>query len=316
MLANPSSLLGRFAGERPAGPGWLREALAIEPERSSFDSDGTAIELLTWGEVGKPGLLFLHGNAAHADWWRFTAPFFANDFRCAALSWSGMGGSGWRKSYTIELFAREALGAIVAGKLDRANALPTLVGHSFGGLPLLHIAARASERIGAGILVDSAPPPRDRPVPSWVTSGASPPRYATLADALARYRFAPPQDAELPAIVDFLARGSLHHVPATNADPGGWTWRFDPALWTRLERTELTPLIALANVPMGLIRGERSALVTQQRIEDVARQLPRCRFVAAVPEAGHHIMVDQPLALIAALRLGLSVMATELTGTV
>jgi hypothetical protein len=33
--------------------------------------------------------LLLHGNGAHADWWSFIAPYLANNFRVAAMSWSG-----------------------------------------------------------------------------------------------------------------------------------------------------------------------------------------------------------------------------------
>src|SRR5580698_7795283 len=85
-------LLARFGGERPPAETWFHEALAIEPERSQFDLQGATIELLTWGRIGDPGLLFLHGGGAHADWWSFIAPFFHERFRCAAFSWSGMGG--------------------------------------------------------------------------------------------------------------------------------------------------------------------------------------------------------------------------------
>ena len=73
------TLLGRFDGENPPAARWFAAAIAREPERSTYEVDGAAIELLTWGDVGKPGLLFLHGNAAHADWWSFIAPLFADD---------------------------------------------------------------------------------------------------------------------------------------------------------------------------------------------------------------------------------------------
>jgi hypothetical protein len=86
----PVSLLGPFNGEKPPAPAWFEAAIGVGPERSRIPVEGAEIELLTWGEVGKPGLLFLHGNGAHADWWSFIAPFFAKDWRCAAISWSGM----------------------------------------------------------------------------------------------------------------------------------------------------------------------------------------------------------------------------------
>src|SRR3546814_6071614 len=62
----------------------------LAPERGTCEVSGTAIETLAWGERGKPGLLFLHGNGGHADWWRFIAPFFASDWRVGAISWSGI----------------------------------------------------------------------------------------------------------------------------------------------------------------------------------------------------------------------------------
>jgi len=100
--------LAAFNGEKPPAPPWFDAALADAPERSFFDFEGASIELLTWGEIGKPGLLLLHGNGASADWWTFIAPFFAQDWRVAAFSWSGMGRSDWRETYTAERFAQES----------------------------------------------------------------------------------------------------------------------------------------------------------------------------------------------------------------
>src|SRR3712207_9584205 len=67
---------------------------------------------------GKPGLLFLHGNGAHADWWSFIAPFFADTHRVAALSWSGMGGSDHRERYSIDGFVAEAFGVAEAERSE------------------------------------------------------------------------------------------------------------------------------------------------------------------------------------------------------
>ena len=99
-LSAPASLLAPFQGAPPPTPAWFDAAIAQAPERTMITVEGANIELLTWGEVGKPGLLLLHGNGAHADWWSFIAPFFAKDWRVAAISWSGMGGSDWRPAST------------------------------------------------------------------------------------------------------------------------------------------------------------------------------------------------------------------------
>ena len=127
----------------PPRAAWFAEAIAHEPERSTFEVEGAQIELLTWGERGKPGLLFLHGNAAHADWWSFIAPQFADTHRCAAISWSGMGRSDWRAAYNIPTFAREAIAAIEVAGLAASGMPPVVVAHSFGGFPTLRLIRAA-----------------------------------------------------------------------------------------------------------------------------------------------------------------------------
>ncbi|TKD51565.1 alpha/beta fold hydrolase [Sphingomonas baiyangensis] len=294
--------LARFEGAPPPRSPWLADTLAMSPERTRFACEGAGIELLTWGEAGKPGLLFLHGNGAHADWWSFIAPAFAASHRCAAISWSGMGGSDWRDGYSIEGYARELLGTIDAAGLDQAGP-PIVVGHSFGGIPLMYAAVHHGNRIGGGIMVDSFVPPRERPAPDWAVSGKAPPRYASEAAIVARYRFAPPQDSAHPDIVDHLARGSVR-VAADGS--GEWMWRFDPRMWATLDRSGADPLVERAGVPFGILHGELSALVSADHAERLAARLPDCRFVAAIPRARHHIMVDEPIALIAALRVGIA----------
>ena len=302
------SLLGRFNGARPPAAKWFTTALSNEPERSSFDSDGASIELLTWGELGKPGLLFLHGNGAHADWWSFIAPYFAADYRCAAISWSGMGGSGWRESYTIAQFADEALRAIEVAGLDRSAVKPIIIAHSFGGVPLIHIGARSPDRIAGGIMVDSFVPPPDRR-PNWTSRGAPTRRYATLVEALARYRLAPEQDSQWPEIVDHIARGSLRYVERDENGSAGWTWRFDPQLWANMDRTGADKLVDHVAVPVALIFGEDSLLVRAETADAMRARLPNCPIAIAIPHAHHHIMVDQPIALISSLRIAAQAIA-------
>src|SRR5579859_7133931 len=126
-----ASPLAPFAGAKPPAPAWFEAALAKAPERSLVTVDGARIELLTWGKRGKPGLIFVHGNSAHADWWSFIAPFFADDFRVAALSLSGMGASDWRELYSFDLFAEEIFACAKAAGLYEAEAKPVYIGHSF-----------------------------------------------------------------------------------------------------------------------------------------------------------------------------------------
>lgn len=90
-------------------PSWFTQAIAVEPEVRAIEVQGTRIEYLRWGNPEKPGLLLSHGNGAHARWWSFIAPFLAREYSVAAVNTSGMGDSGWRDKYTIEIFAEEQI---------------------------------------------------------------------------------------------------------------------------------------------------------------------------------------------------------------
>lgn len=291
-------LIAHFRGERPSAPDWFEAALGHEPERSVFTSDGADIELLTWGAVGKPGLLFLHGNGAHADWWSMIAPFFAADWRCAAISWSGMGRSGWRADgYTVDTFAQEAKDAIVAAKLDIAGP-PIVIGHSMGGL--VGVTATADNPdIGGLMLVDTPLGLSDKKlegIRDGVPKAANERRpFASLADGLARFRFSPPQSCANDYIVDHIARGALVE------DDGQWFWRFDPRRVGMRKDPQDLPIGRVA-CPMAYLYGDRSALVDAESLAITLPKFPAGTPIVEIPDAAHHVLLDQPLALVAALR--------------
>jgi pimeloyl-ACP methyl ester carboxylesterase len=295
--------LAPFMGEVPEASAWFTWALAQDPQRSSVNVEGARIETLVWGEAGRPGLLFLHGHGAHADWYSFIAPFFADRYRVAAPSWSGMGASDWRESYSGEQFGREAFAVAAATGLFEASSPPVIVGHSFGGRIAIGLAADHGEKFAAAIIVD--PPvlapenlkekkmPRRAPRPHHV--------YPTLAAALARFRLAPVQPCDNFFILDHIARLSLRKVPGAAGEGSGWSWRFDPALWSQLKHRNPMPLIRAARCPLALVRGGRSRLMQRGDAAHMMAALPEGAPYVEVPEAGHHVMLDQPLAFVAAI---------------
>src|SRR5947199_7146942 len=146
IVGDRKNLLAGFGGRKPPAPEWFEHAIADAPERTFVDVRGAAIETLTWGQRGKPGVLFLHGNGANADWWSFIAPFLADDYRVAAMSFSGMGGSGWRDRYNYDLYGTEALEVAEATGLFDANTGPVIIGHSFGAFITSGVIARGGKR--------------------------------------------------------------------------------------------------------------------------------------------------------------------------
>ncbi|WP_188609649.1 alpha/beta fold hydrolase [Chelatococcus reniformis] len=293
-------LAERDSGGPPA-PDWFTAALARAPERILVPVADARIETLIWGERGRPGLLFLHGNGAHADWWSFIAPFFADDYRVAAMSWSGMGGSDRRPHYTLDLFVQEILEvAQAAGLFDQG--LPTVVGHSFGGTPLIACAARHGERLKAAVVVDT--PIMSPQVRRERRARRGEPReprahqiYPTLEAALARFRFQPPQPCEHPYIADHIGRTSLRQQPC-----GGYSWRFDPFMWKDYRRGNPTIDLPGVRCPVALMYGEKSSFLDDGIVDYTRSIAPPGTPIMMIAEAHHHIMVDQPLAFVSSLR--------------
>ena len=301
-LAAPLAALG---GSEPERPRWFRDALAHEPQRHWHTVHGARIETLAWGERGHPGLLLLHGKMAHAQWWSFIAPFFAATHRVVALSFGGMGGSDWRASYSAPAMAGEALAVAQAEGLFDAAMPPVIVGHSFGGFVSLHCAQAHGARLGGVFALDMPLMSREqraaRTRPGLRQFTPRPTKaYPSLAAALARFRFAPEQPCENLYIADHIARTSLKPVQAEDGSPA-WTWRFDPQV-APVGPGDAALALREAGCQVAIGWGSESALVTPEVAAYVCElagpQAPRIE----IPAARHHVMVDQPLALVSALR--------------
>lgn len=300
------ALLAHLNGARPPAPAWFTNAMQQPPERGAVNVAGCAIETLAWGRVGDPGLLLIHGNTAHADWWSFLAPLFATTHRVAAFSLSGMGGSGWRDAYTLELYVKETFAAAEACGLFASPIKPVFVGHSFGCFPLLSAAAAQGERLRAIVALDMPVFSKEQRV-ARAQSGDGPRRerrsarlYASLEEALGRFRFLPPQECVNLYLVDHIARTSLKHV---RSDAGeGWMWKFAPNLFEGYRMSNPVKDLAALRCPIAVMRGARSKLVDPQAFAYQKSVVPGCTPFVEIPEAEHHLMIDQPLAFVAALQ--------------
>lgn len=281
----------------PSPPAWFSKALAVPFKAFWVEADGIQIEARSWGDPGKPGLLLVHGSAAHLGWWSFLAPFFAEDFHIATFSLSGMGNSGWRKTYSVAGFAREIWAVADAAGITAGPVPPIVVAHSMGGLPTIHSSAVLGKPMRAAVLVDVALP----------GPGVEPPAYSghrlypTLEAALARFRLAPPQPCENRWIAEYLGRMAVKQVQGPDGQQA-WTWKFDAALWNQIELGDIWGGFETMRSPLAIIRGELSQ-ITGGPAEKVAKaRAPAGTPFITIPESHHHVMVDQPMALVAALR--------------
>ncbi len=282
-------------------PEWFTRAIESKREDGEVIVDDCKIHFAAWGDVGKPGIIMIHGSNAHLEWWRFVAPFLTDQFRVASIDLSGHGDSGWREKYTGDTFAREVMAVCRAANLGEK---PYIVAHSFGGFVALETGHQFGDQLGGIIFCDFTVNPPDDFL-EWGKQfderGQEPARptrvYEDIDVALGRFRLVPEQPCQHPYVVTYLARQSLRQVE------GGWTWKFDPALFDHLEmgESQRDKFVGI-RCPTALILGEHSTDGGAQSagyIEEISNGfLPS--FV--IPATHHHFMFDEPMATVAAIK--------------
>jgi pimeloyl-ACP methyl ester carboxylesterase len=120
--------MSRPGPDRAAAPGWFERAVATAPEHRDVDVEGASIHYRVWGDPALPGLVLVHGGAAHSGWWDHIAPQL-HSHRVVAPDLSGHGDSSRRDGYDMQVWAREVVAVAAAEHLDR----PVVLGHSMGG---------------------------------------------------------------------------------------------------------------------------------------------------------------------------------------
>ena len=276
-----------------AAPAWFTTALDQAPTVHRVDVEGCPINYLAWGRPGAPGLVFVHGGAAHANWWSFLVPHLADHYRVAAMDLSGHGDSGHRDHYDLAHWAAEVM---AVGDDAQMAPRPVVIGHSMGGFVSIATAATFGYRLGGVIVVDSPVSAPDPELEAARQGNIFGPLkvYPDLDTALGRFRTVPEQDHYLPYVMDFVGRHSLRPVD------GGFSWKYDPNIFVppRSEPRELLPRVTCR---VAIFAAEHG-LVTDEIGGYMYDQLGRVAPVVEIPEAGHHVMLDQPLLLLTALR--------------
>lgn len=127
-------------------PDWFVRALEAPCRDRTLVVDGCSVHSLAWGDPAKPGLLLIHGGAAHAHWWGFLAPLLTHHYFVVAVDLSGHGDSGHRDQYSMEIWAQELIAII--DDCDFVSP-PVLIGHSMGGLVSIATASLFGDRLKA-----------------------------------------------------------------------------------------------------------------------------------------------------------------------
>ena len=280
-------------------PKWFLDALAQKPDIKTVKIKGSKISYNCWGEKNKPGLIFVHGGMAHADWWNFITPYFLKTHRVIAMNLGGMGDSEWRKEYSTETWGLEIEGVCKKEKLKK----PIIIGHSLGGMCGVYAASIMKKNLYGLVIVDTAIlPPSDKP-PKFDFKIRANKIYKSLKEIKSRFRLVPGQIDALEYIMEYIAEKSI------KKNKGGWTWKFDPN-YMKIFNSEsfLERQAVYRNKLKGLkcrvaiLRGEKSVIFPGSSAKYMHELMDKKSPIINVPEAHHHIMVDQPMALISALR--------------
>ena len=263
--------------------------MTADPSTVTFHGDG-GLTLVgdEWNRSGadldRPTILMLHGGGQNRFSWKNTGAVLAeHGFHVIALDARGHGDSDRAPGgeYTVDALARD-----VAAVLDQIGRPVVLIGASMGGLTGIVAARKAGPRKVSGlVLVDVVPrfeSEGTHRIRDFMTSHVH--GFETLehaADAIAAYL----PHRKRPRNLDGLKKNLRHRE-------GRWHWHWDPAFVTAIHDdpfADVEKLEAAAielQIPILLIRGKLSDVVSPQGVQDFLAKVPSAQFVE-LSDAGH-----------------------------
>ncbi len=292
-------------------PAWFVRAMDVPREDTFVEVDGSKVHYFRWGTRGKPPLLMTHGFLAHARCFAFIAPFLAEDYDIVSYDLAGMGESEMIPDCDGLKRAQQMVRIADALDLFSGPVKPKIIAHSFGSGVALQAMELAGERFG-GLVICDLMILRPERLQAHFEAGGGPPGsgrsdrpnkvYPDYDSAYGRFVLSPPQAVQQPFLFDYMAYHSLRPV-----GEDGWSWKFDPQVFHRSvsdqEQWQRAPQ-RIVDLPhrLAIVYGENSKLFDNDSAEYL-RELGGDHIpMIAVPEAEHHLMLDQPLALVTALR--------------
>lgn len=232
----------------------------------------------------RPSILLLHGGGQNRFSWKNTGQILGEQgFHVVALDSRGHGDSDYAPGadYGLETLCGDVLAVI-----DAIGRPVVLIGASMGGLTGILVADQAGpEKVTKLVLVDVVP------------------RYDKVGSARIRdFMFSHIQGFNsLEDAADAVAEYLPHRTRPRNPDGlkknlrlrnGRWYWHWDPKLMTKPEddpqlRVEKIERAAMdLTIPILLIRGKLSDVVSVDGVKDFLEKIPTAEFVE-LSDAGH-----------------------------
>lgn len=252
--------------------------------RGSEDITLVADEWNRGAHTERPSVLLLHGGGQNRYSWKKTGHILAGlGLHVVALDSRGHGDSDRapNANYTVDALSADTLAVV-----EQIGRPVALIGASMGGMTgMLAAAAAGPEKVTKLVLVDVVPryeKDGSARIREFMSSGIE--GFESLeeaADAVAAY---------LP----YRKRSRNPEGLKKNLRfrDGRWFWHWDPAFLTapiddRFVREEkLEHAVMSLTIPILLIRGKLSDVVSTAGVKDFLEKVPRAEFVE-LSEAGH-----------------------------
>lgn len=259
-------------------------------------SDG--LTLAYEDEGSGPPLLCLPGLTRNARDFDDLAPYVP-DLRLLRLTSRGRGDSDWDENYanySVPIETRDVLEFLDHIGLEKVSVLGT----SRGGIVSMLMAAMAPGRLSSVVLNDVGPELEAGGLARIMAYLGKPPLGETYEDVA--IALAATMGREFPDLD--RARWAVQAERWFEEKGGSMHLRYDPLLARAVGDAsaetpdpDLWPLFdALKDVPLGLIRGQNSDLLSEAGVAAMQARRPDM-LIARVPNRGHVPLLDEPESL-------------------
>ena len=234
--------------------------------------------------AGHPTVLLLHGGGQNRFSWKNTGQILADEgFHVVALDSRGHGDSDRSPGgiYTVDALCADTLAV-----LEQIGRPVILIGASMGGMTGILVAdAAGPQKVTKLVLVDV--------VPRYEKDGSARIREF-MASGIDGFESL---DEAADAVAAYLPYRTRPRSPEglkknLRQRDGRWYWHWDPAFLTapmddpfvRVEKLERA--VITMTIPILLIRGKLSDVVSTAAVKDFLEKVPRAEFVE-LSDAGH-----------------------------
>lgn len=234
--------------------------------------------------AGRPTVLMLHGGGQNRFSWKNTGQILADSgLHVVAIDSRGHGDSDRSPEarYSVEMLCADVLEV-----LDQIGRPVALIGASMGGLTGILVAREAGpERVTQLVLVDV--------VPRFEKDGSARIRDFMFNHVHGFDNLEQAADA-VAAYLPHRKRPKSHEGLKKNLRrrDGRWYWHWDPAFLTApgddpfVRADKLEQAAVELTVPILLIRGKLSDVVSPEGVQEFLRMVPAAEFVE-LSDAGH-----------------------------